>query len=61
MEIQKDFKELFECFNVHCVSYLIVGGYAMAFHGFLQASPSKNGTRDLRAAGSDGATGTQFS
>jgi hypothetical protein len=33
MEIQKDFKELLESFNVHNVEYMIVGGYALAFHG----------------------------
>jgi hypothetical protein len=43
MEIQKDFKELFECFNAHSVSYLIVGGYAMAFHG----APRFTGDIDL--------------
>ena len=33
MEVQQDFKELFELFNTHDVEYLIVGGYALAFHG----------------------------
>jgi len=33
MEIQKDFKELSELFNAHKVQYLIVGGYALAYHG----------------------------
>jgi hypothetical protein len=33
MEVQKDFKELLELFNVHKVKYLIVGGYALAYHG----------------------------
>jgi hypothetical protein len=33
MEIQKDFKELLELFNAHKVEYLIVGGYALAYHG----------------------------
>ncbi len=33
MEIQQDFKELFELFNTHHVEYVIVGGYALAFHG----------------------------
>jgi len=33
MEIQRDFKELLELFNAHSVEYLIVGGYALAFHG----------------------------
>lgn len=33
MEIQTDFKELFEFFNAHEVQYLIVGSYALAFHG----------------------------
>ena len=33
MEVQQDFKELLELFNVHNVQYLIVGGYALAHHG----------------------------
>ncbi|CAB5099915.1 hypothetical protein D3OALGA1CA_1358 [Olavius algarvensis associated proteobacterium Delta 3] len=33
MEVQNDFKELLELFNVHHVEYVIVGGYALAFHG----------------------------
>ena len=34
MEVQKDFKELLELFNAHHVEFLIVGGYALALHGF---------------------------
>ena len=33
MEVQKDFKELLELLNFRGVEYLIVGGYALAFHG----------------------------
>jgi hypothetical protein len=33
MEVQKDFKELLKLFNEHKVEYVIVGGYALAFHG----------------------------
>ena len=33
MEIQQDFKELLELLNAHNVEYMIVGGYALAFHG----------------------------
>jgi len=33
MEVQQDFKKLLELFNVHKVEYVIVGGYALAFHG----------------------------
>jgi hypothetical protein len=33
MKVQKDFKELFELFKGHKVEYLIVGGYALAYHG----------------------------
>jgi hypothetical protein len=43
MEIQKDFKELLELFNSHKVEYLIVGGYALAFHG----APRFTGDIDL--------------
>ncbi len=43
MEIRTDFKELLELFNKHKVEYLIVGGYALAFHG----SPRVTGDIDL--------------
>lgn len=43
MEIQKDFKELLELFGAHKVEYLIVGGYALAFHG----APRFTGDIDL--------------
>jgi len=33
MEVHPDFKELLELFNKHKVEYVIVGGYALAFHG----------------------------
>jgi len=33
MEAQKDFKDLLELFNFHNVNYMIVGAYALAFHG----------------------------
>ena len=43
MQIQKDYKELLELFNAHKVEYLIVGGYALAFHG----APRFTGDMDL--------------
>lgn len=33
MEVQQDFKELLELLNASDSDYLIVGGYALAFHG----------------------------
>ncbi len=33
METQKDFKELLELLNARNVEFVIVGGYALAFHG----------------------------
>jgi hypothetical protein len=46
MEIHNDFKELLELFNKHNVEYVIVGGYALAFHG----SPRFTGDFDLLIA-----------
>jgi len=43
MDIPNDFKELLELFNKHKVEYLIVGGYALAFHG----APRVTGDIDL--------------
>ena len=33
MEVQPDFRDLLALFNEHKVEYVIVGGYALAFHG----------------------------
>ncbi|NPV60473.1 MAG: hypothetical protein HPY75_12555 [Actinobacteria bacterium] len=33
MEVEQDFKELLESLNAHDVEYVIVGAYALAFHG----------------------------
>ena len=49
MEVQKDFKELLELLNVHKVEYLIVGGYALAFHG----APRFTGDLDIFIESSD--------
>ena len=32
--LSKDFKEFIELLNEHNVRYLVVGGYAVAFHGY---------------------------
>lgn len=34
MEIDKDFREFIELLNEHKVKYLIIGGYAVNFHGY---------------------------
>jgi len=43
MEIQPDFRDLLKLFNDHSVDYMIVGGYALAFHG----APRFTGDMDL--------------
>lgn len=43
MEAQPDFKELLRLFNAHQVEYMIVGAYALAFHG----APRYTGDLDL--------------
>jgi hypothetical protein len=43
MEVQKDFRELLELFNKRKVEYVIVGGYALAFHG----APRYTGDLDI--------------
>jgi hypothetical protein len=43
MEHQPDFKELLELFNARNVEYLIVGAYALAFHG----APRMTGELDI--------------
>ncbi len=34
MELNKDFEEFFELLNKHKVQYVVVGGYAVIFHGY---------------------------
>ena len=34
MQLQKDLKEFIELLNSHNVKYLVVGGYAVAYHGY---------------------------
>jgi hypothetical protein len=43
MEVQPDFRDLLALFNARNVEYLIVGGYALAFHG----APRFTGDLDL--------------
>ncbi len=38
MIIHKDLEELFHLLNKHHVDFIIVGGYAVAFHGFVRAT-----------------------
>jgi hypothetical protein len=61
MEARQDFKELLECFNKHEVRYLIVGAFALAWHGHprytgdldLYSDPSPDNARKVLAALSD--------
>ena len=34
MELDKDFREFIELLNEHKVQYLVIGGYAVNFHGY---------------------------
>ncbi len=34
MELKKDFREFVELLNEHNVKYLVIGGYAVNFHGY---------------------------
>lgn len=43
MEVQQDFRDLLELFNRHGVDYIIVGAYALGFHG----APRYTGDLDI--------------
>ena len=43
MEVQKDFKELLELLNEYKVEFILVGAYALAFHG----APRYTGDLDI--------------
>ncbi len=36
MELDQDFKEFIELLNKHEVEYLLIGGYAVALHGYVR-------------------------
>jgi len=38
MELSQDFKEFIKLLNTHKAEYLVVGGYAVAMHGFPRAT-----------------------
>jgi hypothetical protein len=38
MEVQQDFRQLLALFNAHKVDYIIVGAYALAYHGAPRAT-----------------------
>jgi hypothetical protein len=38
MNIQKDFEEFLRLLNKNKVKYVVVGGYAVAFHGYVRAT-----------------------
>ena len=43
MELNKDFAEFLQLLNKHGVDYMVVGGYALAFHG----KPRQTGDLDI--------------
>jgi hypothetical protein len=43
MEVQQDFRDLLELFNKHKVDFIIVGAYALGFHG----APRYTGDLDI--------------
>jgi len=43
MDLNQDFKEFIELLNLHKVKYIVVGGYAVGFHGY----PRYTGDIDL--------------
>ena len=63
MEVQPDFRDLLKLFNAHKVEYVVIGGYAMAFHGaprytgdldiFVKPNP-ENAQRIMKALGAFG-------
>jgi len=38
MRVENDFEELIRCFNDHSVEFLLVGAYALAYHGIPRAT-----------------------
>lgn len=36
--LSRDFREFLQCLNAHDVDYLVIGGHAVAFHGYPRAT-----------------------
>ncbi len=63
MEVQPDFRDLLKLFNAHKVEFVVIGGYALAFHGaprytgdldiFVKPNP-ENAQRIMKALGAFG-------
>ncbi|MBD3421818.1 MAG: hypothetical protein GF398_17020 [Chitinivibrionales bacterium] len=51
MNIQQDFKELLKLLEDNSVKYLIVGGYAVAFHGFPRLTKDIDFCKNLELLG----------
>ena len=63
MEVQPDFRDLLALLNAHAVDYIIVGGYALAYHGaprftadldILVKVDTENSSRIIQALGEFG-------
>ena len=63
MEVQPDFRDLLALLNAHAVDYIIVGGYALAYHGvprftadldILVKVDAENSSRIIQALGEFG-------
>jgi hypothetical protein len=68
MIIHKDFEEFFRILSEHSVDYVIVGGYAVAFYGYIRATKDidvlfrnspPNIAKLIKALGKFGITGDQ--
>ena len=53
MNIQPDFKDFLKLLETHQVDYMIVGGYAVAFHGFPRFTKDIDIFFDVSAANID--------
>lgn len=51
IELPKDFKEFLQLLNSKKIEYLIVGGYAVGFHGYPEQPVSYPGTACLISEG----------
>jgi hypothetical protein len=45
MNIQRDFEEFLKLLNKKKVEYVVVGGFAVAFHGYVRATKDMEGVQ----------------
>lgn len=53
MSLTRDFSEFLQCLNARAVEYLVIGGHAVAYHGYPRATADLDVWVSVNAANAD--------